>query len=269
MTPQPKGKAALRNTSAVPRTRTLTFSLPDKTAYAREVQMPDSESDSSASEEDEVVEELGAKPYVEEDEGRVYSDDMQTPQTPTSASIPLPPAEDDLTYSPMGGPRRPTATPRRAYATPRGAGSDSLRRALLLRSAHRALEASVAATPPPEMGLESEIMNGHVEVRRRRSSGRKTLSPPQVAPLSDSDSSEEVSSDEDKENAPQQLQWVYENGQAEVSQFDDSDSDRESSFEMDYSIVSALIIKANYEARTARSKFPDFAGSRIPERERW
>lgn len=239
MTPQPKGKAPLRNTSAIPRTRTLTFALPTKTSYPRVAtgEEPDNDSVSEEEEAEEVEDDAAGKELEQEEvAGLEVEDDLAPPQTPTPISIPLPPA-DEPSYSPMGGPRRPMVSPRSAYATPRGAGSDSLRRALLLRSARKAWEMS-----HPE-GIENEIANGNIEVRRRRSAGRKTLSPPAVVP-SDSNSSDEVSSDEDKENAPQQLQWVYENGQAEVSQLDDSDSDRETSFDIDNSIVSTCSFKS-------------------------
>lgn len=78
------------------------------------------------------------------------------------------------------------------------------------------------------MTVESEVVAGHVEVRRRRSSGRSL-----PLPLPDSDSSE-ASEDEDKENVPA-LQWVYEDGQGGL---DDSDSDRES-LDAEFSIVSS------------------------------
>ncbi|BEJ07067.1 hypothetical protein CcaverHIS641_0403360 [Cutaneotrichosporon cavernicola] len=216
MTPQPKGRAPLRNTSAVPRTRTITFVLPDKSQLERHTPTEkDSVSDENEISEEEDMEALEEGGYEDGDEG--IDDDVPAPATPTPSSIPLP----DVT--PMGGPRRQLASPRAAYATPRGAGSDALRRALLIRSARKRIEAETETVEP-----EVEVIPNHFEGRRRRSSGR-TLSPPQP----DSESSEE---DEDKDNAP--LQWVYEDGQGGL---DDSDSDRDS-LDMEYSIPGARIL---------------------------
>ncbi|GMK58923.1 hypothetical protein CspeluHIS016_0603650 [Cutaneotrichosporon spelunceum] len=212
MTPQPKGRAPLRNTSAVPRTRAITFSLPDQSALQPHTSIGgDGTSDNNdVSEEEEDVEELeeGVR-----DEG-IDGDDVPAPATPTPSSIPLP----DI--APMGGPRRQLVTPRGAYATPRGAGSDALRRALLIRSARLRTEAET---------IEPEVVMNHFEGRRRRSSGR-TLPVPQP----DSESSEDE--DGNKENVP--FQWVYEDGQGGL---DDSDSDRES-LDTEYSIPGALIL---------------------------
>ncbi|BEJ14593.1 hypothetical protein CspHIS471_0403600 [Cutaneotrichosporon sp. HIS471] len=216
MTPQPKGRAPLRNTSAVPRTRTITFVLPDKSQLERHTPTEeDSVSDENEISEEEDMEALEEGVYEDGDEG--IDDDVPAPATPTPSSIPLP----DVT--PMGGPRRQLASPRAAYSTPRGAGSDALRRALLIRSARKRIEAETETVEP-----EVEVVPNHFEGRRRRSSGR-TLSPPQP----DSESSEE---DEDKENTP--LQWVYEDGQGGL---DDSDSDRDS-LDTEYSIPGARIL---------------------------
>ncbi|WOO80178.1 uncharacterized protein LOC62_03G003689 [Vanrija pseudolonga] len=210
LTPQPKRRADPRNTSVAPRTRKPVPPPPAPGAF-------------------EDAEEEPAP--------------LLMPKTPKS--IPLPLGGETPYASPAKAPSSPTppVSAHLAYSTPRG--SDSLRKALLLRSARKVFETTRQFT------VETELGSSKIETRRRKSSSpgsissRRKSSPAPVAPVeAESESSSEEDSFEDaddKENHP--LQWVYEDGQVDVS-FDDSDSDRDS-VEADVSLPGQFVFNAH------------------------
>lgn len=203
MTPQLKSKVQIRNTSAVPRTRKLQFSLPGE--------------------------------GENEDRAAQFDDATEDPRpTATSSPAPLPLASDTSSLLPMTPVRLPVPaiSAQLAYSIPRG--PVSLRKSVVIRNGWRA-----ELDSKPKQDIDTEIAKGHIETRRRRSSsglssGRKSLSPKMPVATAES-SSESSESDDDKENTPTSqasLRWVYENGMEDVSQLDDSDSDG-GSFEFD------------------------------------
>jgi hypothetical protein len=191
MTPQQKGKAPIRNTSAVPRTRRLQF---------------------------ETAAPVAAKTI----------DGTASPQTPRS--VPLPPMADTPYTSAENTPAPPAKTPRSvplpptdntpykvtaqvAMSTPKG--PVSLHKALLLRSARKAWQSSQA------QNVDGAIVNGDVTTKRKslspKAQARKSLTPMPVP------EEEEVSEEEEDDESEGELQWVYENGRASIS-IDESDS---------------------------------------------
>ncbi|WWC85540.1 uncharacterized protein L201_000404 [Kwoniella dendrophila CBS 6074] len=210
MTPQQTRRAPLRNTSAVARTRNQA-----NTKLLKELSQAEQKAPSTSP----------------------VSKDSPTPATPpkTPRSVPLPTASD----TPYNPPTTPAAqkvnnTPvpaRVALSTPKGPAT--LRKALLLRSARKVWQESRAA------GVEGAIEAGSVETRRKSTSprdraGRKSITP---APAHDED--EEMSDEEDvqeeqikSENGT--LEWVHEDGTAEVSF--ESDSSGHDSLEADVSL---------------------------------
>ncbi|KAL1412060.1 hypothetical protein Q8F55_003057 [Vanrija albida] len=210
LTPQPKKKMEPRNTSVAPRTRKPVPPLPAP----------------------EALEDAEEQPAP-----------LAMPNTPKS--VPLPLGGETPYQSPAKAPASPTppVTAHLAYSTPRG--SDSLRKALLLRSARKVFETT------RQFAVESELGTGRIETRRRKSSSpgsissrRKSSSPAPVVPdeaESSSSSDDSFEDADDKENLP--LQWIYEDGQVEVS-FDDSDSDRDS-VEADVSLPGQFVFNAH------------------------
>ncbi|KAK8845388.1 hypothetical protein IAR55_006101 [Kwoniella newhampshirensis] len=220
MTPQQTRKAPLRNTSAVPRTRKI-----------------------NGPTNGELVEKM-------REESRQPAGAIVTmPETPrTPRSVPLP-ATSDTPYNPPTTPlpqRLPT-TPVPAHvamATPKGPAT--LRKALLLRSARRVWQETRAT------GVEGAIQSGEIVVRRKSLSPKTKASNKTVAsvqdPRSESSSDEEEAEPEIEEHnhaieelqtseevqVDGQLQWIHEDGTAEVSF--DSDSSGVDSQDADMSL---------------------------------
>ncbi|WWD22333.1 hypothetical protein CI109_106824 [Kwoniella shandongensis] len=204
MTPQQTRKAPLRNTSAVPRTRKMNAPATTGISEGQQVEDP------SASIDDAI-----AMP--------------ESPKTPRS--VPLPPTSDTPYNPPATSSQKLPTTPIPAHvalATPKGPAT--LRKALLLRSARKVWQETRAA------GVEGAIQNGEIEVRRKSTSpkiraGRKSATPvPVLDPASDSSEEEEAEpasqQDDHAESGGEpveegqvegQLQWISEDGTAEVS----------------------------------------------------
>ncbi|WWC57837.1 uncharacterized protein I303_100372 [Kwoniella dejecticola CBS 10117] len=210
MTPQLARKAPMRNTSAVPRTRKLP----------------------SAEKEDEVPK-----------TNSPVSKESPAPATPpkTPRSVPLPESAETPYNPPVTPSAKAASTPvpaRVALSTPKGPAT--LRKALLLRSARKVWQDS------REAGVEGAIQNGQVETRRKSISpktraGRKSTTPIPEIPVKQVDEDEDMSEEEreqeqEQEGAPTEspLQWVEEDGTAEVS-FESESSGRDS-FEADMSL---------------------------------
>ncbi|WRT63602.1 uncharacterized protein IL334_000525 [Kwoniella shivajii] len=213
MTPQPARKAALRNTSAVARTRKQTGN--------QTIQPADPETTSTSP----------------------VSKDTPTPATPpkTPRSVPLPmPA--DTPYNPPSTPsaEKASSTPipaRVAMSTPKGPAT--LRKALLLRSARKVWQESRAS------GVEGAIESGDVEIRRKSISpknkaGRRSINPISESPIIRHDPENGEDTSEDPEAAQQEQlandgepKWIQEDGTAEVSFESNSSGD---SLEADISL---------------------------------
>ncbi|KJE05707.1 hypothetical protein I311_00432 [Cryptococcus gattii NT-10] len=158
-------------------------------------------------------------------------------------STPPPPSPQE---NPQSLPITPVPVPAHvALSTPKGPAT--LRKALLLRSARKVWHETHAT------GVDGAIQDGFVETTRRKSTsprgGRKSSSPQEINPQEavvdnnvemDVDTELEPSINETGEN---QLEWVYEDGQAEVSF--DSESSYMDSFDADVSldIVSQLQLR--------------------------
>ncbi|KIY35243.1 hypothetical protein I305_02149 [Cryptococcus gattii E566] len=158
-------------------------------------------------------------------------------------STPPPPSPQK---NPQSLPITPVPIPAHvALSTPKGPAT--LRKALLLRSARKVWHETHAT------GVDGAIQDGFVETTRRKSTsprgGRKSSSPQEINPQEavvdnnvemDVDTELEPSINETGEN---QLEWVYEDGQAEVSF--DSESSYMDSFDADVSldIVSQLQLR--------------------------
>lgn len=158
-------------------------------------------------------------------------------------STPPPPSPQE---NPQSLPITPVPVPAHvALSTPKGPAT--LRKALLLRSARKVWHETHAT------GVDGAIQDGFVETTRRKSTsprgGRKSSSPQEINPQEavvdnnvemDVDTEPEPSINETGEN---QLEWVYEDGQAEVSF--DSESSYMDSFDADVSldIVSQLQLR--------------------------
>ncbi|WVQ91375.1 hypothetical protein IAS59_005173 [Cryptococcus gattii] len=149
-------------------------------------------------------------------------------------STPPPPSPQK---NPQSLPITPVPIPAHvALSTPKGPAT--LRKALLLRSARKVWHETHAT------GVDGAIQDGFVETTRRKSTsprgGRKSSSPQEINPQEavvdnnvemDVDTELEPSINETGEN---QLEWVYEDGQAEVSF--DSESSYMDSFDADVSL---------------------------------
>lgn len=145
--------------------------------------------------------------------------------------------------NPQSFPITPVPVPAHvALSTPKGPAT--LRKALLLRSARKVWQETHAT------GVDGAIQDGFVETNRRKSTsprgGRKSSSPQEINPQEavidndvgmDAGAEPELPNNETGEN---QLEWVYEDGQAEISF--DSESSNMDSFDADVSldIVSQL-----------------------------
>ncbi|OWZ56194.1 hypothetical protein J010_06094 [Cryptococcus neoformans] len=139
--------------------------------------------------------------------------------------------------NPQSFPITPVPVPAHvALSTPKGPAT--LRKALLLRSARKVWQETHAT------GVDGAIQDGFVETNRRKSTsprgGRKSSSPQEINPQEavidndvgmDADAEPELPNNETGEN---QLEWVYEDGQAEISF--DSESSNMDSFDADVSL---------------------------------
>jgi hypothetical protein len=212
MTPQRKGKAPMRPTSAVPSTRQL---------HTTPAQNRPQELDGTAS--PHTPRSVPLPPTADTPYGSVESTPAKTPR-----SVPLPPA-DNTPYQ---------VTAQVAMSTPKG--PFSLHKALLLRSARKAWQSSQA------QNVEGAIVNGDITTKRKslspKGQARKSLTP---APVEE-ESEEEEEEDEDEDQEEGQLHWVYEDGRASVS-VDESDESIDS-LEADQSldIVSSRMLFQDY-----------------------
>ncbi|KAE8543058.1 hypothetical protein D1P53_000545 [Cryptococcus gattii VGV] len=164
-------------------------------------------------------------PEITEDSANGSALDKSTPPPPSPQENP-----QSLSITPVPVPAHV------ALSTPKGPAT--LRKALLLRSARKVWHETHAT------GVDGAIQDGFVETTRRKStsprSGRKSSSPQEINPqeaVVDND----VEMDADTEPEPpineageKQLEWVYEDGQAEVSF--DSESSYMDSFDADVSL---------------------------------
>jgi hypothetical protein len=210
MTPQQRGKAPIRNTSAVPRTRKLQF----KTAAP----VTASAIDGTAS--PQTPRSVPLPPMT--DTPYASAESTPAPVAKTPRSVPLPPA-DNTPYK---------VTAQVAMSTPKG--PVSLHKALLLRSARKAWQSSQA------QNVDGAIVNGDVTTKRKslspKAQARKSLTPMPVPEEED-----EVSEEEDDDESEGELQWVYEDGRASIS-IDESDSSIDSlEAEQSLDIVRILI----------------------------
>lgn len=152
----------------------------------------------------------------------------QQPKTPRSVPLPL---SAETPYESPG----PRATPQIVRSTPRG--PVSLHKALLVRSARKAWE--VNRSP----GVEGAIEAGDVEVRRKSLSPKNRTPKKSLTPTCEAPTVETEHQEDEEEAFNTELQWIHEDGRAEIS-MDDSDSDVDS-FEADLSldIVSEILRK--------------------------
>jgi hypothetical protein len=163
-------------------------------------------------------------------ETTVAPDAATTPKTPRS--VPLPTIGDTPYVAPPTAPRVPANV---ALSTPRG--PITLHKALLVRSARKAWE----ETRSP--GIDGAVESGNVETRRKSLSPKTRTPKESLTPRpsliasdpeeeedleeEDMDAEEELAQKEQQKEGTKGLQWIYEDGTAEVS-YEESESDLDS-----------------------------------------